>query len=524
MANKTKQQRVVEHWMLNPADWVDAFIDFDDTSWAWGNSKGLSTQQRKGFEELGKLIKAKSKAIKNQEMTSEEKEYSEKIGISIMSGKGTGKDCFAALAGLFFLYLFPRCKVPCTAPSAHQLNDILWAEFHKWIRKSKKDKVTGKPILMDKLEVLSDKIFHKSGKKREWFAIARTVNIKDTPDQQAETLSGFHEDFQLFIVDEASAIPDPVFIPIRGTLTGKLNIVLIIFNPTRSKGFAIDSYKDSKRWINLRWNSEESELVPKGFIKSMEEDYGRSSNPYRIEVLGLPPIVDSNTLIPQDWIEDAVERDIEPLPEQAVVKFLDCGAGNDPSIIATRKGGKVYPFKSFNSPRSQDVVDWSANNIEGEEADIMFVDVIGIGHGIYGSLNNWAKKNRRYTKVEAVDSRERKSLNNPQKFFNKRAELHWVMRQAFEDKLISIPNDKELIRELSALKLDDSDRSRGKIKIIGKRDIRKDLGHSPNKADSLAGTFAKKDSLIMKSNKDISEEKSRRKHSSITFKEGWLRI
>lgn len=53
---------------------------------------------------------------------------------SVRSGHGVGKSAVESWAIIWFLCTRPYPKVPCTAPTQHQLFDILWAEAAKWIR------------------------------------------------------------------------------------------------------------------------------------------------------------------------------------------------------------------------------------------------------------------------------------------------------------------------------------------------------------------------------------------------------
>lgn len=477
----------MKKWTEHPIEWVrDTFTPFENGGMG---DVGLSRQQEGAFHELGKLIGAKRKLAMGVGLSKEEEEYAGKIGISIMSGQGTGKDFFAALCILYFMSVFPNPKVPCTAPSAHQLKDILWSEISKLMRKARKSHPEARQTVLEELfEWQSEKVFLKEKKGKEWFAVARTINTKASEDEQAETLSGFHEDFMLFVIDEGTGVPEPVYKPIEGTLTGKLNIVLMIFNPTRSKCFAVNSqYTDSKRWVCLRWNAEESELVSQSHIEGMREKYGEDSNTYRIRVLGLPPLSDTDTLIPWDWIDDAVTREIVPLDGDPIVKSLDCGAGGDKSVIVTRKGGKVFPCKRKITVDSTDLIGWALLDMDAEEADAMIVDVIGIGWGVYGVLNE-----KRRAKVHSVDSRGRP--DNARQFANKRAECYWRLREAFEKKIISIPNDMELIDQLGAIKykLDNV----GKILIFRKEELKKLIGHSPDEADALANSYAFSDRMF----------------------------
>src|SRR6516165_2435462 len=54
--------------------------------------------------------------------------------VSVRSGPGIGKTTAAVLIVLWHLETHDYSKVPCTAPSSHQLHDVLWAEIAKWLR------------------------------------------------------------------------------------------------------------------------------------------------------------------------------------------------------------------------------------------------------------------------------------------------------------------------------------------------------------------------------------------------------
>ena len=53
---------------------------------------------------------------------------------SVRSGHGIGKSAVESWAVIWYLCTRPYPKIPCTAPTQHQLFDILWAEASKWIR------------------------------------------------------------------------------------------------------------------------------------------------------------------------------------------------------------------------------------------------------------------------------------------------------------------------------------------------------------------------------------------------------
>jgi hypothetical protein len=61
--------------------------------------------------------------------------------VSVRSGHGIGKSSAAAFLVLWHLETHDYSKVPCTAPSSHQLRDVLWGELAKWRRQA--DAVSG---------------------------------------------------------------------------------------------------------------------------------------------------------------------------------------------------------------------------------------------------------------------------------------------------------------------------------------------------------------------------------------------
>jgi len=501
-------ERLFKRWVLSPYDFISEAI-IETYNKAAGKEIKITTQQIAGIEAIRELVVARLKRLNKQAMTEREVELNKKLGVSIMAGKGIGKDALAAWIIIWFMSCFPYCKVLCTSVSADQLNKVLWSEIGKWLQNS---------IARNWLTLQNDKLFCHTIPKdiigKRWFAFPKTANPKSSITEQVETLSGVHEEYMLVVVDEGSGIPDPVFSPLESTLTQPCNFVFMIFNPTRSKGYAVDSqYKNNEYWLAQRWNVEDSELGDKEVIERTKERYGIDSNPYRISILGLPPLVDEHTLIPMDWIMDAVEREIQPLGGDPVIKGLDCGAGGDKSVIVTRKGGKVFSIKRMTTQDSQALINWAATDFMSDNGDVLRVDNIGIGWAVYGGLFD-----RLGGKVESADSR--RTANNPDKFYNKRAEMYWTLREKFEKGLISIPDDPDLINELSVTKVT---YEKGKTKIIEKSVIRKELGHSPDSADSLALSYYYDDDILYRTQQGKS---GRYCHQEGAYKhyqtEGWL--
>jgi hypothetical protein len=146
-------------------------------------------------------------------------------------------------------------------------------------------------------------MFHKESPK-EWWCRAVSPSVKASKEEQAETLAGFHGDHLLIVADEASGIPDPVFIPLEGAMTQEDNRVLLIGNMTKNSGYFYDSHfhpELSKPWTQLHWNSKYSTNVKPEYPNYMATKYGLESSVYRVRVEGEPPLEDETTLIPLAW-------------------------------------------------------------------------------------------------------------------------------------------------------------------------------------------------------------------------------
>jgi hypothetical protein len=190
---------------------------------------------------------------------------------------------------------------------------------------------------------------------------------------------------------------------------------------------------------------------------------------------------------------------------------LDCGAGGDKSVIVTRKGGKVYGIKRLTTPDSQVLINWALNDFSAENTDIMRVDNVGIGWAVYGTLFD-----RVGGRIEAADSR--RTADNDDKFVNKRAEMHWRLRDQFEKGCISIPNDPDLIDQLIAVK---ATYDKGRVKIVEKAQMKIALGHSPDELDSLCLTYYFDDVFLTKRTKSV--YCYQRGSSTSDQPDGWMR-
>ena len=403
-------------------------------------------------------------------------------------------------------------KVVCTAPTNRQLGDILWSEISKWFRKSR---------LGDDFIIQKDKIFHKDAPK-EWWCRAVSPSVKASKEDQAETLAGFHGDHLLIIVDEASGVPDPVYVPLEGALTQEDNRVLLIGNMTKNQGYFYDTHFHntiSQKWTKLHWDSRKSTNVSREMIEYFATKYGIDSNIFRIRVIGDPPLDSENSLISLADAMQCVGNEMEENLESPLYLGVDVARyGEDDSIILPRRDNIIYPWDTFHGINTIDLAGHVSMTFQEEEADGIGIDEIGVG----GPVVDWLHKHGLERVCFGINVSCKSS--DLKKYDRLRDELWMRVRDKcirgvyfFPDKIvhragIDVNIGQELCNELASVGYDFNEH--GGIKVESKKKMKARGVASPNIADALCNTeyfesFAHK--VWIKANAKKARDKQRRK-------------
>lgn len=502
--------KVFHRWKWNCASFLKEALGFTP-----------SNHQEQGCGAIDALVKAKFKttrwkslteaekktenAIKKFKPTAAEKALADKRGISIASGHNTGKDCWLAGLLIWWEFCWPEgAKCLVTGPNMSTIRSVLWHEFRKQIRNSK---FMGEQPgwLVPFFEIQQDRLIRKDTDLLSYVE-ARTANVEGSADAQGEALAGRHEKYMILAVDEASGVPDGVFKPIEGAMAGRVNFAILIGNMTRNTGYFYDThFKHKEFWVTQRWDSEESNLDSisggatdiAGLVSFYERKYGRDSNAFRVRIKGLPPTSDADAFIPRDWILRAIGRDLK-CGEMTPMSFgVDVAySGVDTSAIIRRQGPKVYEPLEFHGVDNMALVGWVVREFSVHKPEHIFVDTIGIGHGV------WSRLREMNYPVHAVVVSEKA---HEDRLGNKRNELWNKVRDAFEGGAISLPECKcselgadkrhgmcvncQLVEELAAQKCHPPD-SGGVIRVWSKAEMKSKGYESPNLADALCLTYS----------------------------------
>ena len=392
--------------------------------------------------------------------------------VSIRSGHGTGKSAEMAWTILWALSCFPEVKVPVTAPTAHQLQDVLWAELATWHRRM--------PDLMRaQFEWKTDR-FERRDLPAGAFAVARTAR-----KEQPEALQGFHAPVVVFLIDEASGIPEEVFRVAEGALSTAGAYCMMTANPTRMEGYFYDSHhKQRAQWDALWWNGEESSLVSPSYVADMAAKYGDQSAIYRIRVRG-DFAGNPDGVIPLDLIEGACGREIKAFGPMRwgvdVARF-----GEDRTALAKRRGNTLEgPIQAWTGKDTMQVAGMLKNEYdachERDKPEAICVDVIGIGSGVVDRCKELGLP------VVGINVAESPAVKD--QYARLRDELWFEARSWFAGLDVTMPRDEALIAELTLPSF--SIQSNGRKKVQGKDELKKMGVTSPDLADAFCLTFAR---------------------------------
>ena len=251
---------------------------------------------------------------------------------SVRSGHGVGKSTVEAWVVIWFMVTRPFPKIPCTAPTQHQLFDILWAEVSKWLRHNK--------ALADEIMWTKEKVYMK-GYPEEWFAVARTASKPDA-------LQGFHADDVLYIIDEASGVDDSIFEPVLGALSTPGAKLLMCGNPTQLSGFFYESHnKNRASYAAFHIDGRKSSRVSQDFVQTIIRMYGEDSDVFRVRVAGDFPLQEDDIFIPLPLVENSIMTEFSPRKKPDSI-HIGCDVarfGDDRTVIGYKIDEKAEFYK-----------------------------------------------------------------------------------------------------------------------------------------------------------------------------------
>lgn len=410
------------------------------------------------------------------------------IRMAVASGHGIGKSHLTGMLLWWLLSCHPFCKGTVTANTMGQLSSKTWAQFA-----SMQDAcLTGHWFEITSAKG-SMRAYHKEYPS-DWFVTAQT-----SKEENSEAFAGQHaaNSTSFYLFDEASGIPDKIWEVAEGGLTDGEPMIFVFGNPTRNVGAFYNCFhRDRNRWKTYKVDSRSAQLTNKKQIEEWRQSYGEDSDFFKVRVLGEFPSVSTAQLIPTDAVDSAMERakpGVDPQTfTQAIVGIDPARFGDDKTVICARIGRDAASIGWVTlsgadgrqvGERAHAFAQMLLDDYGFQLVRINF-DRAGIGAAVweYFRYNNMDPRIR----VNPVDFGM--ASRWPLRFLNKRAEMWSSMKDWLVKDEGVIPKDDELKEQLIAPEYQFT--PKGQIQLEAKKDIKKRLGVSPDKADALCLTFA----------------------------------
>jgi len=393
--------------------------------------------------------------------------------ISIRSGHGVGKSTLLAWSMIWFLLTRFPVKVVVTAPTSPQLFDALWPEMRSWLAKL--------PAAWQALlDVQSDRVMLRA-RPDDAFISARTSRV-----EQPDSLQGVHSRNVLLVVDEASGVPEQVFVAAQGSMSTAGAITILAGNPVRLTGMFWRTHTlEADRWYTRRVSCLDSPRASKEFAEEIANRYGADSNHYRIRVLGEFPVSEGDSLVSAQLVEEAMARIPTIDASQPAIWGVDVARfGTDQSVLLKRQGNVVTEpprrWSRFDLMQLTGAIVAEYKATTQNPPAAIVVDAIGLGAGVADRL--------RELKLPAIDVNVAESPSNEGRFVRLRDELWQSVADWLATRTVSLPYDDVLRNDLCAPRYGFS--SEGKLKVESKDQLRSRGISSPDAADALCLTFS----------------------------------
>lgn len=447
-------------------------------AWQWG-AKGTELEREDGPDKWQtSVLQLLGWALRREGMFS--KIALSAVRLAVASGHGIGKTALVAWIILWFISTRPNPQIVVTANTGTQLKTKTWRELAKW---------------------------HLLAVNRHWFDWSATqFKLKSRPEtwfatavpwseHNSSAFAGTHAAHVLMIFDEASEIADAIWEVAEGALStgaldGNTTIWLAFGNPTKNTGrFRQCWTKFRKRWLTMQVDSRTAKKADKNWIRELIEDWGEDSDYVRVRVRGIFPRTGPKQFIGNDIVEAAQERNKKledkhiPSSTPKIMGVDVARQGSAQTVIVKRRGRKMHKdIKRFRIPDLMKVASMVAAEINEWDPDIVFIDAVGMGAGVYDRLIQLG-----YTNVVAVISGQTgEALAQPERHLNVRMEMWDRMKEWL--KTGAIPEDKDLYEDLIGPELHYDEKMR--MKLERKEDMEKRGLPSPDTGDALALTFA----------------------------------
>lgn len=423
---------------------------------------------------------------------------------AVKSCHSSGKTFCAAVSTLWWLVRYaPDALVITTAPTWHQVENLLWGEIREAVMWANKNKTFAFPQC-HRTEL-------RFGEKH--YAIGLSTN-------EGVRFQGFHAKHVLMIMDEAPGVNERIIEGMEGIRAGGHVHQLKLGNPVIPAGHFYNCFHDAKEaalWHQITINAfhtpnfrdyrtldkllatngefdvskfPQPHLTTPVWVYEIFHKKGLNSPFFQSRVLGEFPEQSDMAVYPAKWINRAQRtcpytKNYKPDWNKMIDLGLTlhagvdvAGPGNDETVVYIRCGGHIVDFKVWSIPDPRhEVLSFLAPYKDAFTR--VTVDANGIGYHFATFLMD------KGFPVYAANFAFR--ANEETRFVNQRAEMYWLFREWLEADAVTGLTDPDTQSQLnSILYTEEGDR----VFIETKKDAKKRGMNSPDRAEALILAFS----------------------------------
>jgi len=428
--------------------------------------------------------------------------------VAVKAGRKVSKSCTATLIALWWFTTWEDAIVVAISTTGDQLKKVIWRELTRMHTRSQRpirpddpalrmnSSLTTKPI-DGTVSLLPANGLHCGDRLVAGSAARDGV--------AAQGVSGPH---MLYIIDEASGIRKEIIDAVTGNLAGGGRVVLF-GNPTRCEEEFFDAFNNKAKsesnpggYCGITISSEESPNVTSGkdlipgmatreWVEARKFEWGEESSIYRVHVKGEFAPEEAGKIIPLSLIEAAEQR----WEETEAVGVLHIGIdpamseSGDEACFAFRRGLKMIALHTFRglSPEAHLVQLLGFIKSYSSPRDpmpIVTVDELGdvgtrVVNAVFRPYAQTHPKDFVLVGVRASDN----AVRDPRQYDKRRDEL-WGSLADWLRAGGALVEDLKLEKELHSPSW--TTNVRDQKKATDKKELRRMLGRSPDRADALA--------------------------------------
>ncbi len=378
--------------------------------------------------------------------------------IAVKAANGAGKtERIAAPVALWHASVFPRSLTICTAGVFRQVEQQLFGAIH-----AHRHRFRG--WTFNTCEVGTH---HGS-------------RILGFSTDEPGRFEGWHAENLLVIVDEAKSVPDGIFEAVERCQPSRL---LLLSSPGGCSGFFYEAFNSRRKFFRHHSvTARECPHISPAWIAEQVEKYGEQHPLVRSMIFAeFMTFGEDGAVIPLAFVERCLA---EPPPFNAdgpVQAFCDFAAGGDENVLAVRRGNRVeivaaWREKDTMRALGRFICHFREQALKPEE---ICADDGGLGVAVCDRLAEAGWRVRRVNNGSAA--------GKPEYYANKGAEIWFEGRTQIERQQIILPNDRELVAQLTSRL--GWPNSKGRLELESKQAMRARGLRSPDKADAVLGAM-----------------------------------